>query len=279
MTRFAMFCIAVATIAVPGTAQEPATTPIIAAPPVAGPATADVPAEDAARKVIQCEGEKFVFAWGAGSNPTRVTLCGKKGATREETMALLEEAAAKLEQSTTISEDRRIALVQQIRGKVAEIKGVEAPKPVASAPIAAGPVTVPGVTPLKPIVPKPVVPSALSAASAASTSVLLLPKPRLSFECYTPGDIGVGGPCVALNRDTRLTVRAGEPIPAATSLRFTRNREFKAEIAIGPMGKGQSRRLMIPRQVCGGVVETEIEVQVARGNHVVDTRGPYLMRC
>lgn len=279
MTRFAMFCIAVAAFAVPGTAQEPATTPLIAAPPVAGPATADVPAEDAARKVIQCEGEKFVFAWGAGSNPTRVTLCGKKGATREETMAMLEEAAAKLEQSTSISEDRRIALVQQIRGKIAEINGVKAPKPVASAPIAARPVTVPGVTPLKPIVPKPVVPPAIPAASTASTSVLLLPKPRLSFECYTPGDIGVGGPCVALNRETRLTVKAGEPIPAATSLRFTRNRDFKAEIAIGPMRKGQSRRLMIPRQVCGGVVETEIEVQIARGNHVVDTRGPYLMRC
>lgn len=279
MTRFAMFCIAAAAMAVPGTAQEPATTPVIAAPPVGGPATANVRPEDAARKVIQCEGEKFVFAWGAGSNPTRVTLCSKKCASREETMAMLEEAAAKLEQSTSISEDRRVALVQQIRGKIAEIKGEEAPEPVTSAPLAAGPVTVPGVTSLKPLVPTPVVPPALPAASAASSSVLLLPKPKLSFECYTPGDIGVGGPCVALNRETRLTVKAGEPIPAATSLRFIRNRDFKAEIAIGPMRKGQSKRLMIPRQVCGGVVDTEIEVQIARGNHVVDTRGPYLMRC
>jgi len=138
---------------------------------------------------------------------------------------------------------------------------------------------VPGVTPLKPIAPRPKVVPPATAGSTASSSVLLLPKPKLAFECYTPGDIGIGGPCVALNRDTRLTVKAGEPIPAATSLRFTRNRDFKAEIAIGPMRKGQSRRLMVPREVCGGVVETEIEVQVSRGNHVVDTRGPYLMRC
>lgn len=274
MTRFAIFCIAAAA-AGPVIAQESATTPIVAAPPpIASPASGDVPPEAAARKVLECEGEKFVFAWGAGSNPTRVTLCGNKGATREETIAMLEEAAGKLERNTSISEDRRVALVQQIRGKIAEIKGIESAKP-----IAARPVTVPGVTPLKPIAPRPAVSSSVTAGSAASSSVLLLPKPRLAFECYTPGDIGSGGPCVAFNRETRLTVKASEPIPAATSLRFTRNRDFKAEIAIGPMRKGQSKRLIIPRQVCGGVVETEIEVQVTRGNHVVDTRGPYLMRC
>jgi hypothetical protein len=74
-------------------------------------------------------------------------------------------------------------------------------------------------------------------------------------------------------------VKAGEAIPAATSLRFTRRGEFRTEVQLGPMRKGQSRRLIMPREVCGGVVETEIQIQVARGGHPVDTRGPYLMRC
>lgn len=277
MRRFALLCILAA--AVPALAQEPAASPPLALPPAPSPPAAEVAPEVAAQKVLQCEGEKFVFAWGAGSNPTKVTLCANKGASREETIAMLEEAASKLESNTSIAEDRRIPIVQQIRGKVAELRGVETASAPVAKPVAVQPLSVPGITSLKPIAPPPPAPPAAQAASTASSSVLLLPKPKLSFECYTPGDIGVGGPCVALNRETRMTVKAGEAIPAATSLRFARNREFRAEIAIGPMRKGQSKRLMVPRQVCGGVVDTEIEIQVARGNHVVDTRGPYLMRC
>ncbi|MFP5328935.1 MAG: hypothetical protein ACLGHC_02190 [Alphaproteobacteria bacterium] len=277
MRRFALLCILVATV--PAVAQEPAANPPLAVPSAPSAPAAEVAPEVAAQKVLQCEGEKFVFAWGAGSNPTKVTLCAKKGASREETIAMLEEAASKLESNTNIAEDRRIPIVQQIRGKIAELRGVETANVAATKPAVAKPVSVPGITPLKPIAPPPPAPPSVHAASTPSSSVLLLPKPKLSFECYTPGDIGVGGPCVALNRETRMTVKAGEAIPAATSLRFTRNREFRAEIAIGPMRKGQTRRLMVPRQVCGGVVDTEIEIQVARGNHVVDTRGPYLMRC
>ena len=278
MTRFAT--IAALLLAAPAFAQDQSPTPLLDVPPVVEPPAEQQSVESAARKVAACEGEKFVFAWGAGSNPTKVTLCSEKGATHEEVVRMLEEAAVKLERMTSVSEDRRIVLVQQIRGKIAELKAVEAAKAPSASRVASAPppVPVPGVTAMNPIVPPPVRAPAMT-ASAASSPAILLPKPKLAFECYTPGDIGTGGPCIALNRDTRLTVKAGEPIPAATSLRFTRNRDFKAEVAIGPMRKGQSVRLLIPRQVCGGVVETEIEVQIARGNYVVDTRGPYLMRC
>lgn len=272
MTRFAIFSIALL-LATPGAAQDQSPPPADPLAPAAAPTTAKEP--DLARKAAECAGERFVFAWGAGSNPTKVTLCSDKGASHEEVVRMLEDAAAKLERTTGIPEDRRIVLVQQIRGKVSELEKVRAAKasPADSAP--AQTASIPGVTPLKPI-PRP---TASTAVATSLSSALLLPKPKLTFDCYTPGDIGIGGPCVALNRDTRLTVKAGEAIPAATSLRFTRRGEFRTEVQLGPMRKGQSRRLVIPREVCGGVVETEIQIQVARGSHPVDTRGPYLMRC
>lgn len=273
MTRFAILSIALL-LAAPAAAQDQA-------PPAADPlAPIDAPSalkeSELTRKAAECSGEKFVFAWGAGSSPTKVTLCGDKGASHEETVRMLEDAAAKLERTTGISEDRRIVLVQQIRGKVSELEKIRAAKaPLSTGSASAQTATVPGVTALKPI-PRP---TAAASTSSSVSSTLLLPKPKLAFECYTPGEIGIGGPCIALNRDTRLTVKAGEAIPAATSLRFTRRGEFRTEVQLGPMRKGQSRRLIIPREVCGGVVETEIQIQVARGSHPVDTRGPYLMRC
>jgi hypothetical protein len=272
MTRFVILSVALA-LAVPAAAQDqaqPAADPLAPTASPAAPKDADV-----SKKVAECAGEKFVFAWGAGSSPTKVTLCGDKGASHEEVVRMLEDAAGKLERATGIPEDRRIVLVQQIRGKIAELEKVRAAKAPLSADSGPRTAAVPGVTPLKPL-PRP---TASATTGSSLSSALLLPKPKLAFECYTPGDLGVGGPCVALNRETRLTVKAGEAIPAATSLRFTRRGEFRTEVQLGPMRKGQSRRLVMPREVCGGVVETEIQIQVARGSHPVDTRGPYLMRC
>lgn len=271
MTRFVLASMALL-LAVPAVAQDqqPVADPLA---PVPAPNVLKEP--DVARKAVACDGQKFVFAWGAGSSPTKVTLCSDKGASHEEVVRMLEDAAAKLERTKGIPEERRVILVQQIRAKITELEKVRA----ANAPLPqTDPVqtaTIPGVSPLKPL-PRA---TASTPATSGAASALLLPRPKLTFDCYTPGDIGIGGPCIALNRDTRLTVKAGEVIPAATSLRFTRRGEFRTEVQLGPMRKGQSRRLIIPREVCGGVVETEIQIQVARGGHPVDTRGPYLMRC
>ena len=270
MTRFAIIPLALL-LAAPALAQDPP-TPLIAAPPALGETKSDESAAEAARKVSQCDGERFVFAWGAGASPTKVTLCGDKGASHEQIVRMLEDAARKLEGTTGLAEDRRTALVQQIRGKITELekarasRTMETPEPSRSSPLVS---TVP---------PLPRPKSGAPAATTAS-SALLLPKPRLSFECYTPGEIGVGGECIVFSRDTRLTVKAGELIQPATSLRFIRNRDFRAEVQIGPMRKGQAKRVTLPQEVCRGVVEAEIEIAVARGTHVVDTRGPYLMRC
>lgn len=272
MTRFFILPLALF-LAAPALAQDEPSTTLIDAPSVLGEPKPDDAAAEVARNITRCEGQSFVFAWGAGANPTKVTLCSDKGASHEQVVRMLDDAATKLEQTTSLPDDRRIALVQQVRGKIAELekaqamKAAQVPEPAISSPLAA---TVPPM-------PRPL--ASLPRTVTPASSPLLLPKPRLGFECYTPGDIGVGGPCVTMNRDTRLTIKAGELIQPATSLRFLRSRELRAEIQIGPMRKGQSKRIVVPRDVCGGVVTTEIEIQVARGTHVVDTRGPYLMRC
>lgn len=79
-----------------------------------------------AKMVAGCEGEKFVFAWGAGAKPTRITLCSDKGASPTEVVTMLRSAVEKLQQMESIAEDRRTALVQQIEAKIVEIEAAEA---------------------------------------------------------------------------------------------------------------------------------------------------------
>lgn len=278
-------------VALPAVAQDQAPTTTTSAAgtgqdPKPGVIGSDTSPEDfdlARKKVEDCEGEKFQFSWGAGSRPTKVTLCSKKDATPDELVRMLEDAAAKLEGTISIAEDRRIAIVQQIRAKIAELKfaaaaaserravaepaaglpqaSLAAPtQPTAQAPYAAAPVFTPN--------PSPVAARPLPAA-----------KPRLTFECYSPGDIGSGGPCTSISDDTRLTVKAAAPVAGGTGLRFRRHGETRAEIALNPMRRGQSVRIVVPQTLCAGVVKAEVEIQVTQGGNPVDTRGPFLLRC
>ncbi|MGI8705602.1 MAG: hypothetical protein ACR2JJ_07390 [Sphingomicrobium sp.] len=231
----------------------------------------------ARKKVVECEGEKFVFSWGAGARPTKVTLCSKQGATPDEVIRMLDDAATKLEQAEGIAEDRRVAIVQQIRAKISELQGATAAAAAPPAEPTSAVAQLP--TPAsRPAVPPAVAPATSNIAAVATTPVFAT-KPRLSFECYTPGDFGTGGPCATLGRDTRLTVKAGEVLAGATALRFVRNGQSRAELEIAQMRKGQSVRLTLPRAVCTGVVKAETEIHIVRGGRVVDSIGPYLLRC
>jgi len=114
----------------------------------------------------------------------------------------------------------------------------------------------------------------------------LLTKPRLDIQCFTPGEVGLGGPCISLERDTMLMVRADENVAGRTSLRFLRKGDVRAELTLAPMRKGQSRRFDLPSQLCAGVASSVVEIQIlsrsaggAGANQVVDTLGPYQLRC
>lgn len=236
-------------------------------------AKAAPPAEDAAslrEKVRDCEGERFVFAWGVGARPTKVTLCGEKGATPDELARMIEDAATKVAATVSIPEDRRKAIVQQMEARAATLR--KTPVTALPSPARTGAVE----PPIAPTVgPMPV------AKPVQRPSILRPPpaKPRLSLECMTPGEFSRGGPCVTMTRDTVLIVKAGEALPDPIALRFVRSGDTRGEVALGSMRKGQSVRNRVPREVCSGISSGEAQIHVIRSGQVADRLGPYLLRC
>jgi hypothetical protein len=265
-----------------GLAPALAATAAVAAQQPA-PAAAPTAPSEAAKKIAACEGEKFEFSAGE-PRPTKITLCSDKGATTADLVRMFESAAAKIEQLDRLPQDRRAALVAQLKAKIIEVQSRNAlitPLPKSVLPREIGPE--PEYAQLPPL-PLPV--PATVAAKPSATPAIMLSKPRLTFNCTTPGEIGEGGPCLAFARDTSLTVRADENLPAGTSLRFLRRGDIRSEVALAQMRKGQSRRIRLPGELCAGVTGSNIEIQVFRSapgssslGQVVDRRGPYQLRC
>lgn len=298
MTR--TFCILAAmTLAAPAAAQP--ADPLAPKPPAAQPAAPQPdPALDydlVRKQVRDCPGEKFVFAWGVGSRPTKVTLCSEEGADRDELVKMIEAAAEKVAKTASIPEDRRKMIVQQMEAKVAELKARPAgpaPKAVAIAPVTIAPKPVsnrpfsaPGLVESPPIVatvpPMPVAPPPASPAAATPAAtpraIPTYAKPRLSLSCITPGEFAAGGPCVTITRDTILIAKANEPLAEAIGFRFVRSGETRGDVVLGAMRKGQERRFTLPREVCSGISSGETQLRVLRGGQSVDTLGPFLLRC
>jgi hypothetical protein len=259
------------------------------------------PAPQKDQPAPSCEGELFQFrATGAG-HATKVTLCGKKGATSAELVTMFKNAVGALEANDQLDSGRRAELVTQIKGKIAQIEGQKtASSPPPAAPSIAPLVPRSSVEALKPkdalggppseysALPPlpPPLPPATTSVLAAATSLPPLEKPRLTIDCFNAEDLAGAGPCESLERETRLTVRAGGAVPAGTTLRFMRRGDFRAEVDLAQLAAGKSMQFTLPRQVCAGVVESKVEIQVVRragakdsSGQVVDSMGPYLLRC
>jgi hypothetical protein len=292
MTRYAALSIALF-LAAPAAAQDQPQPPPVAAqnpappaaavevPPGALDSQADPKNFDLAReKIADCAGQKFVFAWGVGAHPTKVTLCGDKGASTDELVRMIGDAADKIEMTTSIPDDRRTALVQQMRAKISELQGTlrapsgAAPKPAQTAESPAVSAPAPAEAPPVPVAAATLPPAPAPAPAPVAAAV----NPRLTFACIN-ADFPGGGPCVTLDRDTILTVKSAAAAPAGLALRFVRQGDVRAEVALGSMRKGQSVRVALPRQVCSGVVTGEVEFDVVGGGQVVDRQGPFLIHC
>src|SRR5262249_37296985 len=109
-------------------------------------------------------------------------------------------------------------------------------------------------------------------------SVPMLPKPRMTVSCETPGETP-DGPCTGFTRYTMLTVRAGEDLPANTSLRFVRDGEPRADVQLAQLKKGKSMRLAVPTDVCRHVVGGSLELRVVRAGQEVASDGPFNLNC
>lgn len=265
-----------------GLAPALAATGAIAAQPQ--PAAQEKPAAsaEAAQKIAACEGQKFEFKAG-DERPTRITLCSDKGATAADLVRMFESAAVRIGQLDKLPQDRRAALVAQLKAKIIEVQASN----MIALPLPA-PRSTPEITPMPEYAQLPPLPSPVRTPVVAQPSpapAVPLTKPRLTLECSTPGEIAEGGPCLNFAKDTLVTVRAGETLPAGTSLRFVRRGDVRAELALAQMRKGQTRRIKLPAEVCVGVTGSNIEIQILRRanatamGQVVDSRGPYQLRC
>lgn len=86
----------------------------------AAPAPAPASSFDLAKlKIDQCPGERFDFAAG---EKTKVGLCGKAGASKDEIAAMLQSAIGQLESSDRMRAESRDRIVAQIRAKLDEVR-------------------------------------------------------------------------------------------------------------------------------------------------------------
>jgi hypothetical protein len=104
-------------------------------------------------------------------------------------------------------------------------------------------------------------------------------KPQLTISCLDSGESGEGSPCTFLQGDTRLAIHADVDLAAGTKLRFLRRGDERGEVALAGLRQGQSIRARLPEQLCVGVSNSKIEIQVVSSSQVVETFGPYKLLC
>lgn len=269
-----------------------------AAGPVAAPA--DRPTDVAAALTGNCSAHKLeipVTATVKGvTKQTKVAICGQVGQTDEQWIGTLKDSRAKVIANAKMSPSVKQQITAGLDHEIARlsITVVSAPEPKALAvvPPAASPLAPP------PAAPGPVAPlaeySTLPPLPAPKPAVVadahykppaLLPRPRFTLRCFNPNDTLGEVECNELVREMQLTIRADEDLPAGTSLRFLRRGDARGEVELAQLRKGRSERVALPPSVCAGVGGSRVEIQVLRrgagaaSGQVVDTLGPYELRC
>lgn len=280
----------------------------IGASAAAANAPAEPPAVDGAspqvEKLLQnCDAHKFETVVDAvvdgQPHKSRVKLCGQEGQSDADWIGTLKDAIAKLNANSEMDPPVRAQIVSAITAEIARLQmmaDLSAPKARQTVAETARPLSndyssLPPL-PAAPPPPKVLAPAASAAAvpprgpartmPAASASVAMLPSappPKLSFACYSPGDLGGEAPCTGFDRDTTLTIRAGADVPSGVGLRFVRNGDPRATVELAQLRRGKSLRIALPHDVCAGVGDGKLELQVLQNGALVSTDGPYSLRC
>jgi hypothetical protein len=245
---------------------------------------------------------------------SRVKLCGTEGQTDADWVRTLKDAVMKTEANLQMPPAVREQIVTALNAEISRLNGGSAalrpprqssrtsaldglsalpplPEPKQAETAAVLP-------PPRMIAPRssqdyaalPPMPTTVTAPTRVLTgsvgvSLRALPNPRMEFECFIPGETGEG-PCTGFTRDTTLTVRAGEDLPAGTSLRFVRNGDARADVELAQLRKGKTQSIALPPEVCAHVVGASLEIRVVRSvpaagpsGQEVGKDGPYDLRC
>ena len=234
------------------------------------PAESTVQGDDpeALKLVTDCNARKFETVIDREENGERksskVKLCGKQGQTDAEWAATLKDAAAKIEANAQMPQAAKDQLSAALKAEIAKVE----------AGTAASPATAKVETPVVPPAP-PVA----AVAAKAPTVAPVLKKPKLTIRCLAPGEKGVGSSCATLDRATRLSILADADLGSGASLRFLRRGDERAKLALAPMRQGEVFRSKLPPELCAGVASTKVEIQLMGSGQVVETLGPYSLRC
>jgi len=238
----------------------------------ADPGVAAIVADCAARKFetrveIEKNGEKRL---------TKLKLCGVKDEDDAAWLRTLEDAKAKIVAHPDISDESKAKIAAEIDAEIAKVKTGTAAS-ILSPVAPAKPNAQPDYAAPAPLTPTLAVPAKPTIATSSPT--LAPAKPRLTIRCLDPGDTGAGSPCTFLERDTRLAIQADEDFTGRTSLRFLRRGDVRGEVVLAGMRRGQTIRSKLPDKLCIGVSSSKVEIQVLSANQVVETLGPYKLRC
>jgi hypothetical protein len=247
---------------------------LIVAAALAGALAAPLPAEEmqptaesspsAAAIVADCNARKFEtrveIEKDGQKRLTKLKLCAATDTDDASWVRTLEDAKAKIAAHPDISDESKAKIGAEFDAEIAKIKS----GPAASIPV--------------PVVPAP--PTTVATKSTPVTApAKVIAKPRLSIRCLDAGESGEGRPCIDLERGTRLAIRADQDLSGSTSLRFLRRGDMKGAIALAAMRQGELIRSKLPDQLCVGVSSSKVEIQILNSNQVVETLGPYRLRC
>jgi hypothetical protein len=278
---------------------------------LAAPATtppSDEPAPQLKQLMDRCDAHKFETMVDTTINghphKSRVKLCGKDGQTDADWIGTLKDAIAKLRADKEMDPPVRDQIITAIETEIDRLEPNGSPTarlgqaPPAAVPrldlplqTATGDVSPPPLAPeysslpALPTAPPPppnvFTPALTGSAAGTSASVRLPtgPAPKLSFACYSPGDIGGAAPCTEFDRETMLTISAQSDLAKGVALRFLRNGEQRAEVDLAQLRRGKSLRIALPRQVCQGVSDGRLDLQVVEDGAEVKSDGPYALRC
>ena len=262
-----------------------------AAEKAAGKAADNAPSQQTRSLVENCDAHKFetmieIPAATGGIKHSRMRLCGTEGQSDADWLRTLKDAVVKTNTNLTMPAAVRQQIVTAINSEIARLEGKTSPAAVAALPPPRAISRVPTqdeYAALPPLPDKPPPPVQVLAEGAAGLPVL--PKPRISFICSNPGEVGEG-PCTDFSRDTLLTVRADEDLPAGTSLRFVRSGEAKADVLLAQLKRGRSVRMPLPSEVCSHAAGGRLDIRVVRAvpaagpsGQEVGEDGPFNLRC
>jgi hypothetical protein len=279
---------------------------MLAAPPAKPPPNS--PAPQLKQLMESCDAHKFetIVDTTVEGQPhkSRVKLCGKEGQSDADWIGTLKDAIAKLRADKEMDPPVRDQIITAIETEIDRLDsngsrgGILAQSPPPAVPRLDLPLeTTSGEASAPPLAPEysslpplptapPPPPSVLGpavaggvAASSGSIRVPSGPAPKLSFACFSPGDIGGAGPCTEFDRDTMLTVSAQSDLAKGIALRFLRNGEQRAEVDLAQLRRGKSLRIALPRGVCEGVGDGRLDLQLVEDGAEVKSDGPYPLRC